>query len=76
MIYSGRLHLQIIKPATGEVVNFPAGEKAEADLIAICTEEIVALGVGLFRTEAHVKADIAAGLIAAFSTFKARTAGR
>jgi hypothetical protein len=75
MYHSGLL-LQIVEPKHGTVITFPAGEKAEADLIRICTEEIVKLGVGLFRTEAHVEVDIRAGIFNAIQIFKAHTAGR
>ena len=41
---------------------FPGGGPLERDLIAACTEAIVKRGVGVFRTEAQVKAAILAGI--------------
>ena len=72
---ASRLMLQIVYP-NGEVVRLPGGGNPprqgslEADLIDLLTNEIVKRGVGLFRTEAHVKADIHEGAQKALQDFK------
>jgi hypothetical protein len=53
--------LQIVKP-DGTVVQMPGGGPLERDLVRACTDAIVAKGVGLFKTEAQVKAAIEAGI--------------
>lgn len=75
---ANQLFLQIVYPS-GEVVRFPGGGNPphkgtlEADLIEMITNEIVGRGVGIFRTEAHVKADIENGLTKALQDFKDKT---
>jgi hypothetical protein len=64
--------LQIVTPE-GEHVRFRAGGLIEANLIEICTQQILSRGVGLFRTQAHVEQDIRAGLAAALYEFKRTT---
>lgn len=64
------LKLQIVFPS-GEAVMFPAGGPVETDLIEAATREILARGVGLLRSEAHVEQDVRDGLRAAFEKFKA-----
>ena len=66
--------LQIVENAPPyAVVRFPAGGLLERDFIATCTEAIVARGVGLLKTEAHVRADIAAGITEAILSLKLQT---
>ena len=72
MAYPLRLYLQIVTEA-GETIRFPAGGQAEIDLIDLCTEEILKLGVGLFRTQNHVERDIRQGIRAGVYRFKERT---
>lgn len=64
--------LQIVKP-DGSVVQLPGGGKLERDLVAACTDAIVSKGVGVFKTEAHVKAAIAAGMAEAIRDLKWET---
>ena len=52
------------------VVRIPAGGPLERDLVQICTDAIVAKGVGLFRTEAQVRKAIQSGMTEAISTLK------
>lgn len=80
MTYPARLFLQIVYP-NNEVVRFDAGGHPprvgtlEADLIDLCTEAILAKGVGLFpfRTRARTRQLIHDGLTDALQTFKDRT---
>lgn len=65
--------LQIVD-RTGEVVVSPfAAGKLEIDLIEACVAEVLKLGVGLARTEAHVADDIRAGMRTAIQTLKDQT---
>ena len=64
--------LQIIHD-DGRVLTLKAGGKLEADLVATCTAAVVAKGVGVFRTEAHVKQAIASGLKEAIQALKNET---
>lgn len=51
--------LQIIEAATGEVVQrWLPGLAAEVELIDNLATRVVAKGVGVGRTAAHVKADV------------------
>ena len=65
--------LQIVRAETGEVVRFPGGGPLERDLIDACTEAIVSRGVGMWRTEAHVREAIAAGMTEAIMSLKRDT---
>jgi len=53
--------LQVVYP-DGSVVRLAAGGPVERDLIAACEAAIVRRGVGLFRTEAQVRAAVVAGI--------------
>ena len=65
--------LQIVD-AEGRVVVSPfAAGKLEIDLIARCVDEVVARGVGIGRTEAHVAEDVRAGITAAIQALKDET---
>ena len=55
------LYLQLAD-SNGVVAQYRAGGRAEIDFIAACTEAIVKRGVGVFRGEAHVTADIRDGI--------------
>ena len=76
---ANQLFLQIVYP-NGEVVRFPGGgnppreHTLEADLIEMIAKEVVSRGVGVFRTEAHVEADIRDGTRKALQDFKDLTA--
>lgn len=45
----------------------------ERDLIEACTAAVVTRGVGIFRTEAHVRAAIVAGITEAITDLKRET---
>src|SRR3990167_6777378 len=51
-----------IADLNGHVVVLPAGGRLERDFIRECSAAIVRRGVGVWKTEAHVRADIEAGL--------------
>ena len=55
------------------VARFPAGGPLERAFIEHCTAEIMRRGVGLMKTEAHVRADIRTGLEAAILALKMET---
>lgn len=66
--------LQIVEDAaqpdgTHLVARIPGGGALERELVAVCTEAIVARGVR-FRTEGQVRAAIAAGIDAALQAIK------
>ena len=66
--------LQIVHATDHSVVaTIPGGGALEADLIDLCTRHIMAKGVGFFRGEAHVEADIRAGLAEAIMALKVQT---
>jgi len=46
----------------GRVAQLPAGGRLERDFIGECADAILQRGVGFWRTEAHVRADIEAGI--------------
>ena len=63
--------LQIIDRDGHVVVNpFTGGGPMERELVTRCVEEVVARGVGLFRTEAHVAQDVRDGVQAAIQGLK------
>lgn len=62
--------LQLVYP-DGRLLRFHAGEAVELELRQAIKAEILARGVGVFRTEAHVAQDIEDGIEAAFEKFKA-----
>ena len=57
----------------GRVVVIPAGGRLEVDFIQSCADAIVARGVGILKTEVHVKADIEAGLTEVIHALKWET---
>jgi hypothetical protein len=59
---ASRFLIQIVNKKTGNVVEFEPGLRAEADFVESCVQSIVALGVGLTKTQAHVTADIRSGI--------------
>lgn len=64
--------LQIVDQQ-GRVVRLPGGGALERDLIAACTESIVARGVGFGRSEAHVRQAIRDGMTEAIRALKRET---
>jgi hypothetical protein len=54
-------------------VTLPAGGELERELIKSCTEAIVQKGVGMFRTEAHVRTAIRDGLTETIRDLKWQT---
>lgn len=65
--------LQIVDAQGGRVAKFPSGGAVEKELIGSCTEAIVAKGVGMFRTEATVRAAIAEGIEETIHDLKRKT---
>lgn len=64
--------LQIVDK-DGKVAHLPGGGDLEVNLIDLCTQVIMSKGVGFFRNEAHVEADIRAGLAEALMGLKQQT---
>jgi len=65
--------LQIVD-THGEVVVSPfAAGKLELDLIEACVAQVLARGVGIGRTSAHVAEDVRAGITAAIQALKDQT---
>jgi hypothetical protein len=64
--------LQIVYP-DGTVVRLPAGGPLEAEMVDLLTRTIMAKGVGLFRSEAHVEQDIRSGIRDALMGLKHQT---
>lgn len=64
-------HIQLTD-ADGRVIKTRAGGKHEADLVETFVRHIASKGVGLFRTEAHVLADVRAGIIDALMELKVK----
>jgi hypothetical protein len=66
--------LQIIEAGGNRVVaQVPGGGALEAEIIELCTRAIVARGVGLFKTSAHVEQDIRDGIAEAIMGLKDQT---
>lgn len=66
--------LQIVEAASPHtVVRLPGGGTLERDLVEACTAAILAKGVGVFRTEAHVRSAIATGIAEAIRALKRET---
>lgn len=59
-----------ITDANGVVVRTRQGGKHEADLKALLKKEIIKLGVGFGRTEAHVEKDIDDGIENAIASLR------
>lgn len=57
-----RFRVSIHDTVTGAAAHLVPGGQGERDLVAAATKAIVAKGVGMFRTEAQVKAAIEEGL--------------
>lgn len=66
------LKLQIVN-GQDVVVRFPGGGDLEREFIETCVKAILAKGVGIARTEAHVAEDIRAGLTETIFALKADT---
>ena len=64
--------LQIAWP-DGTVVVIPAGGPLEVDFVRACTDAICAQGVGVFKTEAHVRVACEAGIISVIKALKVQT---
>jgi hypothetical protein len=67
--------LQIVSAKDGTVATLPAGGPLERDLVQCCTAAIVKRGVGVFRSEAHVRQAIAEGIAEALLDLKRETRG-
>ena len=68
-----RFLIQIVEADTGAVVTLPGGGRLERELIAACTQAIVAQRVGVFRTEAHVRQAITDGITQTIRELKRET---
>jgi hypothetical protein len=64
--------LQLVYP-DGTPLTFEAGSRFERDFVQSIVDAIMAKGVGFFKTEAHVRADIEAGIKEAIWDLKAET---
>ena len=66
--------LQIVD-GSGVVAKLPGGGTLERDLVQSFTDAIVKKGVGVFRTEAQVRAAIEAGITEVLREMKHQTTG-
>lgn len=64
--------LQIVN-AEGVIARFPGGGELEREFVNACVTAILAKGVGLMRTEAHVAEDIRTGITDTILALKADT---
>lgn len=66
--------IQIVEAASNHAIALiPGGGPLEAELVELCVAHIIPKGVGLFRTSAHVEADIRAGIREAIMGLKDQT---
>jgi hypothetical protein len=65
--------LQVVRNGSTKAVQLPGGGKMEIDLIDACTEAIVRRKVGYFRSEAHVRQAIKAGITETIDNLKLQT---
>lgn len=59
---ASKFRLRIITEHNDKVVEFEPGLAAEIDFVDECVSHILAKGVGLFHTSAHVEQDIRDGI--------------
>lgn len=64
--------MQIIHAESNTVVEFEPGREIECDFIVDCVERIIAKGVGVFRTSAHVEQDVKDGIQEAIFALKSK----
>lgn len=64
--------MQIVEARTGKVVEFEPGLSVEINFIDDCVSRILAKGVGVLRTQAHVADDIRAGIEEAIHSLKVK----
>lgn len=64
--------MQIVDKRTGSVVEFEPGLTVEMDFITDVVQRVLDKGVGVFRTEAHVAADIRSGIEEAIYALKVK----
>ncbi len=69
---TSRFYMQIVDKKTGEAVQFEPGLTVEKDFVEDCVKCIVARGVGLGRTSAHVAEDIRQGIVESIRELKLR----
>ena len=62
--------MQIVDKRSGEVVQFEPGLSVEINFIDDCVTRILAKGVGVFRTQAHVAQDVRLGIEEAIHALK------
>lgn len=65
--------LQIVDASRRVVACVPGGGELETDLIEHCVRTILAKGVGIGRTSAHVEQDIRDGIREALQSLKDQT---
>lgn len=65
--------LQIVDGHDRVVVSPFAAGKLEVDLVEACVRQVLARGVGLGRTSAHVAEDVRSGITAAIQALKDQT---
>jgi hypothetical protein len=65
-----RFRISIVDTKTGQTASLVPGSTGERDFVASITEKVVRKGVGIFRTEAQVKAAIDAGVKEAIKELK------
>jgi hypothetical protein len=64
--------MQVLDRKTGEVVQFEPGLSVEREFVDDCVAKIVSLGVGFFRTSAHVEQDVRDGIEQVIHELKAK----
>ena len=65
--------LAIVKVDSHEIVILPGGGPLEIDLVEACVAAVSKRGVGFWRGQSHVEADIRAGLTEVIRDLKHRT---
>ena len=62
--------MQIVDKRTGDIVQFEPGLSVEVNFIDDCVTRVLAKGVGIGRTQAHVAQDIRNGVEEAIHALK------
>jgi hypothetical protein len=66
---NSKFRISIVRPDGYQVLMYP-GSRGERDLVADIVERTLAKGVGVFRSEAHVKADLEAAITESLQALK------
>lgn len=64
--------LQILDPEGEVAATWVPGSSSEVELIQTIADKVVEKGVGVFRTEAHVRADVVTAIAEVLYALKAR----